>query len=149
MDQRGVAADEIDTDRSRSVVDGASDLEQIALQPSVIRETGVIEMRLLATLIPNSSPISSTVCTSRAATERIFVTGFLRDTGHRVAGAIEQAQTERNCAHVEMLHLGHRDGLKDLGLGVFHLSDHFAENEQHEKQQKNAAATSRKRKLGS
>jgi hypothetical protein len=29
-----------------------------------------------------------------------------------------------------VLHLGHRDGLKNLGLCVFHLSDHFAEYEQ-------------------
>jgi hypothetical protein len=33
-----------------------------------------------------------------------------------------------------MLHLGHRDSLKNLGLGVFHLSDYFAGNEQHNEQ---------------
>src|ERR1044072_3790592 len=44
--------------------------------PSMSSETGVIEIRLFATLIPNSSPISSTVCTSRDATRRIFSPAF-------------------------------------------------------------------------
>ena len=102
----------------------------------MISETGVIEIRLFATLIPNSSPISSTVCTSRAATARILSPAFCAIAAIESLAAIEQAQTECHRAHVEMLHLGHRDGLQNLGLGVFHLSDYFAENQQNEKQNK-------------
>jgi len=63
-----------------------------------------------------------------------LVTGFLRDTRHRVALAVEQAESERDGAHVEMLHLGHRDCLQDLGLSVFHLSDDFAQDQEDEEQ---------------
>ena len=33
----------------------------------------------------------------------------------------KQIQTKRDRAHIEVLHLGHGDGLKDFGLGVFHF----------------------------
>src|ERR1700752_1383735 len=33
-----------------------------------------------------------------------------------------------------MLHLGHRDCLQNLGLGVFHLSDYFAQDQQNEEE---------------
>ena len=99
-------------------------------------ETGVTEIRLFATLIPNSSPISSTVGTSASSNRADLVAGFLRDHGDRVAAAIEQVETERDRAHVEMLHLGHRDGLKNFGLCVFHrLPDHFAEDHEHNEEQ--------------
>src|ERR1051326_1221091 len=44
--------------------------------PSGSRATGVIAIRLWATRIPNSSPISSTAGTRRAATRRIFSPAF-------------------------------------------------------------------------
>jgi ABC-type transport system involved in cytochrome c biogenesis ATPase subunit len=50
-----------------------------------------------------------------------FLAGFLRDRRDRVTAAVEQAEAERHRTHIEVLHLGHGNGLQDFGLGVFHL----------------------------
>src|SRR5215203_2427910 len=119
-DQRGVSADEIDPDRSSSIVDCPRELNQIASQS--FSDQRYRRYRNPFICDPDSKFVTNLVdCLYEPGGHRSdLVTCFLRDPVHRVAAAIEQAQTERNRAHVEMLHLGHCDGLKYLGLGVFH-----------------------------
>src|SRR5690349_21099370 len=105
--------------------------------PSVSSETGVIEMRLLATRMPNSSPISSTVFTSRDATRRIFsaarpaiadIESLLQSSRFRPSVTVRTSR----CSISVMATVCR------ISAWVYsiRLADHLADNQQHEEQHK-------------
>src|ERR1041385_4662802 len=103
------------------------------LAPSVSSETGVIAIRLLATRIPNSSPISSRVFTRRAATRRIFSPAFCAMLG--MESLLQSSKLSPSVTvRTSRCSISVMATVCRISAWVYsiRLADHLAENEQHE-----------------
>src|ERR1700704_4816073 len=117
MDQRGIAAEEVNADGGGGLIYCLRYLGRIAARTFGDQRDwsdrdaliGNADTKLVANLIDRLDQARGYAFDLSARS-----LGHLR---HRVAGAIEQTESERDGAHIEMFHLRHRYGLENFCLG--------------------------------
>src|ERR1044072_7427453 len=108
-------------------------------RPSVMSETGVMEIRLFATLIPNCSPISSTVGTSRAATARTLSPAFCATPD--IESLVQSSRLRpRVTVRTSRCSISVIATVCRISAWVYsiRLADDFAENQEHEEDDEHA-----------
>ena len=122
MHQRRIAADEVDPDGARRIVNGARKLDRVAGRAfddhGYRRDGNSLVGDANAEFVTDAiDSFNQTICVAMNLVD--YSRGGAFDG---FAGAVAQTEAQRDGANVEMFHLRHRDRLEDFCLRVFHFS---------------------------